>query len=99
MNPLGRQTSPTVQYWAVSILNSRTAHFAALTFLVGILSLPEVLALVPLRYMPLILAAVGIINLALRKLTVRPVAFIAPGEVLRTTVTKVGPPDPPASTD
>lgn len=93
------EKSQTVTYFAVSILSSRTAQFATLTFLVGILSLPEVLALVPLKYMPLLLAAVGIINLGLRKLTVRPVAFIAPGDVQRTTVAKVGPPDPPASTD
>lgn len=89
----------TVTYWAVSILSSRTAQFATLTFLIGVLSLPEVLALVPLRYMPLLLAASGIIHLGLRKLTVRPVAFIAPGEVQRTVVPKVGPPEPPVSTD
>lgn len=92
-------TDKTVTYWAVSILTSRTAQFATLTTLAGILSLPEVLALIPLRYMPLILAAVGIINLLLRKLTVRPVAFIAPGDTQEVKVQKIGPPPPDNVTD
>jgi hypothetical protein len=89
----------TVGYYAVSILTSRTAIFATLTFLAGVLSLPEVLALIPLRYMPLILATVGVINLGLRKLTVRPVAWIAPGDTQEVRVKKVGPPPPAKVTD
>ena len=90
---------PTVTYWAVSILTSRTAQFAGLTVLLGILSLPEVLALIPLRFMPLLLAIVGVVNLILRKLTVRPVAFIAPGETHPVEVPKIDPPAPPGVTD
>jgi len=90
---------PTVTYWAVSILTSRTAQFAGFTILLGILSLPEVLALIPLRYMPLLLACVGVINLILRKLTVRPVALIAPGETKAVAVPKIDPPAPPGVTD
>lgn len=93
------KTPQTVQYWAVSILSSRTAHFAFLTFLAGVLSLPEVLALIPLKYMPFVLASVGIINLALRKLTVRPVVFSAPGTTTPVDVARIGPPPPDASTD
>jgi len=93
------ESPPTVEYWAVSILTSRTAPFAGLTLLLGILSLPEVLALIPLRAMPLLLAAVGIVNLILRTLTVRPVAFIAPGETKAVAVAKIAPPDVPAVTD
>jgi hypothetical protein len=89
----------TVQYWAVSILTSRTAQFAGFTILLGILSLPEVLALIPLKYMPLLLAAVGVINFILRKLTVRPVAFIAPGATAPVLVPRIDPPAPPVVTD
>ena len=90
---------PTVTYFAQSILTSRTAQFAALTFLLGVLSLPEVLALIPLRYMPLLLAVVGIVNLGLRKLTVRPVVLSLPGTVTPVEVPKLVPPAPGVSTD
>lgn len=90
-----RPPPQTVTYFAVSILTSRTAQFAVLTATLGILSLPEVLALIPLRYMPALLAVIGVINLGLRKLTVRPVAFIAPGETHPVEVPKVGPPEMP----
>ena len=89
----------TVTYYAISILSSRTAQFAALTVLAGILSLPEVLAIIPLRYMPLLLAFVGIVNFGLRYLTVRPAAFIAPGTTSPVAVAKMDPPPPPAVTD
>jgi len=92
-------SNPTVTYWAISILTSRTSQFAALTIIAGILSLPEVLALIPLRYMPMVLAIVGVVNLGLRKLTVRPVAFIAPGATKAIVVDKLSPPAPPIITD
>jgi hypothetical protein len=88
----------TVQYFAVSILTSRTAQFAALTAIIGILSLPEVWSLIPLRYLPFALAFVGVVNLGLRKLTVRPVALIAPGKTTPVQVEKIGPPPPPTVT-
>jgi hypothetical protein len=91
--------APTVTYFARSILTSRTAQFATLTLLAGVLSLPEVLALIPLRYMPMLLAVVGVINFLLRTLTVRPVAWSLPGTVTAVTVEKLTPPASAVSTD
>lgn len=88
-----------VTYWAVSVLTSRTVQFAALTVIVGILALPEVVDIIPLRWMPFITAIVGIGNFLLRLITVRPVAFIAPGSSIPVEVSRVGPPAPPIITD
>ena len=84
----------TVTYWAISILSSRTAQFAFLTFLLGVLSLPEVVSLIPLRYLPVAMAVIGVINLALRYATVRPAMFIAPGTSAPVAVAKIDPPKP-----
>lgn len=81
----------TVTYWATSILISRTAWFSALTTLVGILALPEVMALIPLRFMPALLALTGVITFVLRVLTVRPVAFIPAGWTAPVEVPKIEP--------
>jgi len=90
---------PVVTYWAISILSSRTAQFAALTFLAGALSLPEVLALIPLRYLPLLLMLTALVNFGLRTITVRPTAFIAPGATKPIEVARIDPPAPPVVTD
>jgi hypothetical protein len=92
-------TPPVVTYWAVSVLQSRTAWVAAGTVLVGVLALPDVVAVIPLRFLPFITALIGTVNFGLRLLTVRPVAFIAPGATQPVDVLKVGPPDPPVVTD
>jgi len=85
---------PTVQYWAVSVLQSRTIWVAAGTVLVGVLALPEVVAVIPLRFLPMITALIGAINFGLRLVTVRPVAFSAPGTLTPVTVAKLDPPAP-----
>lgn len=89
----------TVSYFAVSILTSRTAIFAALTTIAGILSLPDVVGLIPPRYLPITLAAVGAINVVLRQITVRPVAWIKPGDTVPVPVERIGPPPPAVVTD
>jgi hypothetical protein len=86
---------PTVTYYAISLLSSRTTWFGVATTLLGIFSLPEVAALVPLRYLPAILSVIGFAIIALRSVTVRPVALILPGDTKPITVPKVGPPPPP----
>jgi hypothetical protein len=95
---------PVVTYWAISILNSRTFRINAVLLFVTIVPLladPELVALISPRYLVLYAAAVKILNIYLRTITTRPVAFIPPGDTAPVEVVKVGPPDPPvtASTD
>lgn len=90
---------PTVTYWAISVLSSRTVWFNAANFLVAGLSLTEVVTLIPPRFLSLQVALVAMINLYLRTVTTRPVAFIAPGETKPIAVAKISPPDPPVVTD
>jgi len=90
---------PTVTYWAISLFSSRTFWWNAANGLSSILSLAEVNVLIPARFVSLQLAVVALVNLYLRTVTLRPVAFIAPGTSAPVTVPKVGPPDPPVVTD
>ena len=93
---------PTVTYWAISILNSRTFRInAGLLFVtvVPLLADPDLVALIPVRYVVLYAAAVKVLNIYLRTITKRPVAFIPPGDTKPELVPKVGPPDPPAMGD
>jgi len=85
---------PQVTYWAISILNSRTFWFNAANLLVASLSLSEVTAIVPVRFMPLQAAIVAVVNMWLRTRTVRPAALIAPGTTQATLVDRIGPPPP-----
>jgi hypothetical protein len=87
--------APVVTYWGISILNSRTFWFGVATFASGLLSLPDVAALIPLRYLPAVLSIVGFLIVYLRTVTVRPVAFIAPGATAPVAVPKIVPPAPP----
>jgi len=96
---MGHEPRPTVRYWAVSVANSRTAWVAVGTVVVGVLALPDVVAVIPLRYLPAVTAVIGAVNFVLRLATVRPVAFIAPGATVPVDVPKVGPPDPPVVGD
>lgn len=90
----------TVTYWAISVLTSRMMWLGLLTTISGILSLPEVMALIPLRYLPAVLSGIGFVIMVLRKQTIRPVAFIAPGDVMPVRVPKISPPaQPPLVTD
>lgn len=90
---------PVVHYFAISILSSRTFWFGAATFLAGLLALPEVAALIPLRYLPALLSVVGFVVMYLRTATTRPVAFIAPGATKAVKVQKLNPPAPPLVSD
>jgi hypothetical protein len=90
---------PTVTYWAISILSSRTVWFNAANLLLAALELTEVTTLIPVRYLPTQLAVVALVNMWLRTITTRPVAFIPPGDTVPVQVAKVGPPDPPVVTD
>lgn len=89
----------TRTYYAISLFSSRTFWFNAANFLLAVLSLTEVATLIPQRFLSLQLAVVGIVNVWLRTVTVRPVAIIAPGETKAVVVQKLSPPDPPIVTD
>jgi hypothetical protein len=93
---------PVVTYWAVSVWNSRTVRInAALLFVtvVPLLADPDLLTLIPARYLVLYAIGVKVLNVYLRTITTRPVAFIPPGDTVPVAVPKVGPPDPPGTGD
>jgi xanthosine utilization system XapX-like protein len=92
-------TEPKVTYFAISALSSRTMWLGFIGLMAGLLSLPEVLALIPLRYTPVILAVVGFLGMYLRTQTTRPVAAIMPGNTKAVQVDRIGPPEPPTVTD
>lgn len=92
---------PPERVTAISIFNSRTFWINALALVVPILSLTEVLVLVPLKYMPVYTAVVAGANILMRTATVRPVAFIAPGALKAVAIPPPAPstPPPPRITD
>jgi hypothetical protein len=90
---------PTVTYWAISILSSRTFWLNAAALVVTLLSATDVIAIVPLRLLPLAAALVSALNIALRFATVRPVALILPGTTKPVAVAKIDPPPPASVTD
>jgi hypothetical protein len=90
--------APTVTYFAVSIFSSRTFWLNTAALFVAVSSLTEVVTIIPIRFMPLFSACVAIANVYLRTVTVRPAAFIAPGETVGVQVEKIGPPPPPMVT-
>lgn len=97
-----RPPPPTVTYWAISILNSRTFRVNAFLLFVTIVPLladPDLLTLIAPRYLVLYAVAVKVLNIYLRTITQRPVAFIPAGDTAPVAVAKVGPPDPPAMGD
>lgn len=72
----------TQTYYATSAWSDPQNVASALSAAVGIFALPEVAAIIPLRYMPIVLAISSILSLILRTVFgVRPVANIKPGEV------------------
>lgn len=93
------EARPTVKYWAISVLSSRTTWLSAAAFVYAVSSMPEVTRVVPLRYMPTLMALGAIAAFYLRTQTVRPVAFIRPGTTKAVEVDKIGPPPPAAVTD
>jgi len=70
---------PSVTYWAISVLSSRTLWVNMAWLVVNVLSLTDVLTIIAPRYLPLVTALVAVLNLYLRTVTVRPVAFIPAG--------------------
>ena len=90
---------PTVEYYAISILSSRTFWVAVATAVIGLSAEPEIVALIPLAWLPRVLMGVGLVNMVLRKLTVRPVVLSVPGTTTPVEVPKIGPPDPPVVSD
>jgi hypothetical protein len=92
---------PTVTYWAISIWNSRTFRTNAVLILVALVPLldTDVLKLIPPTYLVLYGIFVKVVNIYLRTITKRPVAFIPIGATQPVDVPKVGPPDPPAVGD
>ena len=94
-----------VNYWAISIFNSRTFWFNAANLLIAAgppaadailsaLSLPEVIAIIPPKYMPLQAAIVAVGNMWLRMKTVRPAVYIDRGDTKPVLVPRLGPPEP-----
>ncbi len=82
--------APTQTAYAKSMFSDPTNIAAAIQVSVGILALPEVLAVIPLKWMPLILALSGAASFALRTWNaVHPVAFIAPQQVKPVEVKKL----------
>lgn len=95
-------SAPVVTYWAISFANSKTFQANSLFVLAAlapILALPDVVALVPPRFMLIFVAVVAVVNMYLRTQTVRPVALIPPGETKAVAVLKLSPPAPPVVTD
>jgi hypothetical protein len=91
--------SETRTYFAISLFSSRTFWVAALTLLIGLVAEPEIVALIPLSALPRVLVGVGLVNMVLRKLTVRPVVISVPGTTQPVEVPKIGPPAPPVVSD
>lgn len=99
-----------VNYWGISIFDSRTFWFNAINLIVAAgppvadailaaLSLPEVVAMIPAKYMPLQAAVVAVGNVWLRMKTVRPAVYMDRGETKPVLVPRLGPPDPTKVTD
>ncbi len=78
-----------VTYWAISVLSSRTIWVNTAAFLVAALSATDVLTIIPSRHLPIVTALVAMLNLYLRTVTVRPVAFIAAGTTSPVAVDKL----------
>lgn len=79
----------TVTYFAISLFSSRTFWWNAANFALAALSLSDVTALIPPRYLSLQVAVVAMVNLWLRSITVRPAVIMAPGNVQPVTVAKL----------
>ena len=89
----------TVTYWAESLFSSKTFWLNTVTFGIAVLSATDVLVIIPVRFLPTVTALVAMGNIYLRTVTVRPVAFIAPGTAVPVSVPKIDPPKPPMVTD
>jgi len=89
----------TRTYYAISLFSSRTFWWNAANGLIAILSLTEVTALIPVRFLSLQVAVVAAVNVYLRSVTVRPAVVMMPGKTAAVEVPKIDPPAPPVVTD
>ena len=81
---------PTQTYYAKSMWSDPTNLASIAAVLVGVLALPEVVAIIPVHWMPLILAISGATNFCLRTFNaVRPVANIKPADVKPVEIPKL----------
>lgn len=86
--------------YAKSMFSDPTNIAAAVQVAVGVLALPEVIAVIPLRWMPVILAISGALSFVLRTWTaLRPVANIAPKQVKPIEVKKLDATQPGTETN
>ena len=89
----------TVSYTGVSIFSTKTFWLNTLAFVVAILSLTEVVQIIPPQFMGIYGAALAMANVGLRMLTVRPAVVMMPGETRPVEVQRLGPPPPPTLTN
>ena len=86
---------PTVTYFAKSLLVSKTAIANSVIVLAAlfldILQEQAVIAIMPARFTPYTVMAVAVLNIILRRFTVRPVALIPPGDTKAVEVERIGP--------
>ena len=76
--------------YSTSMWTDPTNLASMASVLVGLLALPEVVAIIPLRWMPVILAVSGAVNFVLRTYkAVRPVSNIAPQSVKPVEIPKL----------
>lgn len=76
--------------YSTSAFTDPTNILAFGAFLLGVLSDPAVLAIIPVAWMPKILALTGILTGAMRTFkATRPVSMIAPGEVKPVEIPKL----------
>lgn len=73
-------------YFAKSVFNSRTLWFNVASFVIAISELTEVTSIIPDDWRPGLAALVAMINVALRLYSVRPVAFVSPGDTKSVSV-------------
>lgn len=84
--------SGTQTYYAKSMFSDPTNIASMLSTLVGLLALPEVIAVIPLRFMPYILVVSSVAAFLLRTFNaLRPVAAITPGQVKPVEVRQLDP--------
>lgn len=89
----------TVEYHAISIFSSRTFWVNFVAAAVAVLSLTEIVTLIPATWMSAYTAVIAVLNITLRMFTVRPAVMIMPGETQAVTVKKLHEPTAKKPTD